>query len=476
LFFLSKHDGPLFWGGEFTKEIFLTQNRRVVQLKSKLIASTVSNKPDIDPPTFEFKICAGTALKSRAQWTKLMVKGNGPVQRSMTRNRLLALFTFLSPWHRAYLSLDDDGLYIFESKSSTAALAFVPTKEMLSLHIEQGVPTRSLGDSRASAFAEDLYNVVIDTKGGDTIYLRLNECSSRVAWHSALETLLNVTKASIATNQSSLSLALAGRTVEAFANRIYQLMGMESPPRTHIGNGPYSPTPSELAKRSLGAGGDTENERRSSPFGAAMNNEVSNSGQTGVDVIGARAGSPTEAEAAARAAPAQRNSWSVSFVDRFSNMRSQGGAGMSASPSSSFIGGSPAPSNGPSPRSSMISLGGSIRSLSSLTSRSSIISTTNSSSPPASNRSSRASMLGSMISIGSASIHSAIATLRDESVAHFNRLDTLKENSQEEDNAEDDEDNNNNSSSSSSDADGDRHDAKSQSHSQSRQSSASEDR
>lgn len=228
---MSKHDGPLFWGGEYAKEIFLTQARRVVQLKSKLLSHTQSNKPDFDPPLFEFKLCSGVALKSRAQWAKLMVKGSGPVQRALTRNRFLSLFTFLSPWHRVYLSLDEDGLSIYESKSSTTALVFVSCKDITSLNVEQGLPTHRIRDSKASAFAEDLFNVVLTTKHGDALYVRLHDCSSRVAWHFALDNIFHVLKStSLNSKPSSLSIArmqVNGLTVEAFATRIRTLFSRQ---------------------------------------------------------------------------------------------------------------------------------------------------------------------------------------------------------------------------------------------------------
>jgi hypothetical protein len=80
---------------------------------------------------------------------------------------------FFEKWTRYFLSLDADGLHLFETKSSTAAVFCVPTKEFKGVHVELGHPIRR-EDSllAAKSVFEDLHNTILTTHSGDEIYMR----------------------------------------------------------------------------------------------------------------------------------------------------------------------------------------------------------------------------------------------------------------------------------------------------------------
>ena len=99
-----------------------------------------------------------------------MVKGNGPIKRAVEKNDIFSMYSFLTRWHKLYLSLDEDGLFIFESKSSTTVLSVIVPRDIESIRTEQGTSTRSIGS--AKAFAEDQLNVVITTKLKEEVFIR----------------------------------------------------------------------------------------------------------------------------------------------------------------------------------------------------------------------------------------------------------------------------------------------------------------
>ena len=95
----------------------------------------------------------------------MAVKGNGPAKRAAHRNIFTAFF--FTSWRKLYLSMDDDGLSIFERKSHSTPLVFISVRDMETVHVEQAAGNVSKGSR-----AEDSCVVVLATKLRDEIYIR----------------------------------------------------------------------------------------------------------------------------------------------------------------------------------------------------------------------------------------------------------------------------------------------------------------
>ena len=102
----------------------------------------------------------------RAQWAKVAVKGNGPAKRAAHKNIFMAFF--FTAWKKLFLSMDTDGLSVFERKSSTSPLIYISLAEMESVRVEQLSTATSTRGSRS----EDNYCVILTTKLKDEIFIR----------------------------------------------------------------------------------------------------------------------------------------------------------------------------------------------------------------------------------------------------------------------------------------------------------------
>lgn len=66
---MSKEGNVMFWGDEYTRDINMATQRRGVQMNQRLITNKDGSRPlalrGEAAPTFEFRVVAGAALKSR---------------------------------------------------------------------------------------------------------------------------------------------------------------------------------------------------------------------------------------------------------------------------------------------------------------------------------------------------------------------------------------------------------------------------
>ena len=102
----------------------------------------------------------------------MMVKGArsiNSIHHSLPHQSLFSSFNFLSPWHKVYLCLDEDGISIYDSKSSPAPLVLIPLKDVEHISIELGTSTRN---ARSGTFTEDLFNIRLKLRNRDELYLR----------------------------------------------------------------------------------------------------------------------------------------------------------------------------------------------------------------------------------------------------------------------------------------------------------------
>lgn len=100
-----------------------------------------------------------------------MSNGIGPFQRFIQRKSLLS--SFFETWGKYYLSMDEDGIHLFESKQSTEAMFTFPSRDLRSVKVELGNPTHQKAPgSGGNTMAEDHSNVIVTTKYLDEIFLR----------------------------------------------------------------------------------------------------------------------------------------------------------------------------------------------------------------------------------------------------------------------------------------------------------------
>lgn len=156
----------MFWGGSFTRQLYIQQARRV-GVNSRTMDKKGNTHDNPNLPYFDFKITAGSALKSRAQWAKIAVKGNGPAKRAAHKNILSAFF--FTHWRKLFLSMDQDGLSLFERRSNNVPLVFISVADMDHVRIEQHATG---GQGGRSDRGEDVCVVIITTKLNDQVYIR----------------------------------------------------------------------------------------------------------------------------------------------------------------------------------------------------------------------------------------------------------------------------------------------------------------
>jgi hypothetical protein len=103
----------------------------------------------------------------RSQWAKVAVKGNGPAKRAAHKNIFSALF--FTSWKRLFVSMDADGLSMFERRSNHTPLVYINVSDLESVRIEQ----MASGSTAKQDRGEDSCVVIISTKLNDKIFIRL---------------------------------------------------------------------------------------------------------------------------------------------------------------------------------------------------------------------------------------------------------------------------------------------------------------
>lgn len=158
----------------------------------------------------------------RCQWARVIVRGKGPLKRTINNRDFMNSFNLFDHWNRFYLSLDQFGLHLFENKFCSSAFFTIPISDFRTIRVELGFPIRDAafdiqrgidlvsrmfgggrgsfhgssnnligrGDSKPSASAiksrgggagggdadkavlEDIHNVILTTASGDEVYMR----------------------------------------------------------------------------------------------------------------------------------------------------------------------------------------------------------------------------------------------------------------------------------------------------------------
>jgi hypothetical protein len=165
----------MYWGGEYQKELMVIHQRRAVQFNAHIISTAADRtyKTQTASPSLAFRIIAGAPLRSRCQWGRVLIRGNGPLKRQLTNHDLFfssVAFSFFDSWRRFYLSLDDSGLYFFENKFITKALLCIPVSDFKSVAVDISAPVKQSKDNKS--IVEDINNVILTTHNGDEVYIR----------------------------------------------------------------------------------------------------------------------------------------------------------------------------------------------------------------------------------------------------------------------------------------------------------------
>ena len=110
-------------------------------------------------------------LNYRCQWGRIIVRGSGPLKRTLQSQDIMSTLTIFDNWRRFYLSLDEYGLYLFENKFSSKAFFFIPCCDLKTVSVDCNIPIRAAGSASKSVI-EDIISVVLTTSGGDEIFMR----------------------------------------------------------------------------------------------------------------------------------------------------------------------------------------------------------------------------------------------------------------------------------------------------------------
>lgn len=310
----------MYWGGEYQRPLSMSYTRRGVQLNSRIqlkkgaehhMHGTGSKNGPDSMPVLDFRLIAGPPLRSRCQWGRVMVKGNGPLQRLLRHRQGFLMSTTINifeHWERFYFSLDDVGLHLFENKFDQVPITTVLTRDFRSVTVDMGSagqeegswqipnmilktlmppnPAHGNGTPIVSAtnvttkFAEDIFNVVLLTSAGDEVNMRFPDAGSRIAWTEVLQnTIAYHHRMSTYTGGSSVSHGFAGisstssaalRWVSSAAMRSIQVGGSitgngstlivaggppSSPQRGGSSYFPFSSSPSQKRGGGGGIGG-----------------------------------------------------------------------------------------------------------------------------------------------------------------------------------------------------------------------------
>lgn len=211
VFSMRKEGALMYWGGEYQRPLVMTYTRRGVQLNSRIqlkkgaehhVHGQGSKNAADGMPVLDFRVIAGPPLRSRCQWGRVMVRGNGPLQRQLRSREGFfhaSTLNIFDHWERFYFSLDDVGLHLFENKFDQIPVATVLAREFKSVSVDMGSseegeeqswqisnrimktlmaqsPVNGRGTSLVTAvgnkFVEDIFNVILITTSGDEMNLR----------------------------------------------------------------------------------------------------------------------------------------------------------------------------------------------------------------------------------------------------------------------------------------------------------------
>jgi hypothetical protein len=220
-FYLGKEGEMMYWGGEYQIEMkTIAPQRRAAHANgnrltdgdpSKIIRGNSYQSDYFVDPVIDFRVIAGAPLRSKCQWARVIVRGKGPLKRTLNNRDFMNSFNIFDTWNRFYLSLDEFGLHLFENKFMSTAFFTIPVSDFRSIRIELGFPIReaildvqkginmigrAVGLNRDTATApvsptksrqrmnggnqesgdkailEDIHNVILTTSTGDEVYMR----------------------------------------------------------------------------------------------------------------------------------------------------------------------------------------------------------------------------------------------------------------------------------------------------------------
>ena len=116
--------------------------------------------------SFQYLICV-----VRCEWGELTSQGVGPFHKFNQRRAFAA--SFLENWEKFFISLDEDGLHLYDSKQSSQSIFSFPMKDLKGVKVAPGNPTtRTSIGLGGNTTIEDHYNVIVYTKLQDEIFLR----------------------------------------------------------------------------------------------------------------------------------------------------------------------------------------------------------------------------------------------------------------------------------------------------------------
>jgi hypothetical protein len=220
-FYLGKEGEMMYWGGEYQVEMrTVAPQRRAAHAngnrltdgdQTKIVRGNSYQADHFVDPVIDFRVIAGAPLRSKCQWARVIVRGKGPLKRTLNNRDFMNSFNIFDTWNRFYLSLDEFGLHLFENKFMSTAFFTIPVSDFRSIRIELGFPirealidvqkginmiSRAVGlnrdtatapvsptksrqrtnggnqDSGDKAILEDIHNVILTTSNGDEVYMR----------------------------------------------------------------------------------------------------------------------------------------------------------------------------------------------------------------------------------------------------------------------------------------------------------------
>eukprot|EP01035_Chromulina_nebulosa_P021341 gene21341-27649_t len=193
LFCMSQQNDLMFWGGEYRDELKILKPKRMatMPLKAPLFPPSGGRSEPADElgPVLEFKITGGAARKSRCQWSRVMVLGKGPL-RAIMRSRGGFWQSLFENWERFYLSIDEDGLGLYENKFSLKPVHCIPLMDFKDLYCELGLPVDHTATGSGKRVMEDFHTTILVTFSGDEIYMRFPDQNSVLAWQDSIDSAI----------------------------------------------------------------------------------------------------------------------------------------------------------------------------------------------------------------------------------------------------------------------------------------------
>lgn len=141
----------------------------------------------IDAAFLNATISTGTPLKSRCGWTNLKALGNGSICRKIRSVSKGVEGLWTVNWQKLYLSLDGQGLFIYESKLHSEYIINIPTIDIVGVICNKGEILESKNSKISNA---DNMDVSVDIRSGnsvETITMRFSDSGTRVSWVLILE-------------------------------------------------------------------------------------------------------------------------------------------------------------------------------------------------------------------------------------------------------------------------------------------------